>query len=789
MRHLPAFKAASAAAAGIVAGRYLEQYSIVFLSCAVATFFISAGLLFLPRERRATATAGAYLTLALTFAFNISIGLISLDQPHLEEHRFFAGTVDEIPRDSSRPSIVLTDCLAYSHEWRRISGTLIVTPHSPLPLMVGDRMFFKGRPGVVSDARNPGEFNLRDYYRLSGIAGRVFVDSEANLIQTDHGRGLSLGRDVVTPVRDCMRKKMSEFLSRDELSLAKAMVIGERMSVDKALSESFMRSGTIHILAVSGLHIGFLTGILMTLTSLLRIPRRWRFFLISPILLLYAAVVGMTPSVTRAVLMAIVILFGHFLQRRSRAVNSLGFAALVILAFSPSELFSPGFQLSFAAVISIAFFYERMSSWLGKLYPTLVERPALNSIISVSLLTLAATLGTVPLVAYYFERISLVGLFTNLLIVPLAGIFISLNFTFILLSLFLPSVASIYAAAAHFAGYLILQINSIAASFSLSSIRTGESRMLFGLLYLIWLAAVFGFGRKSVFKRLIFAILFGANLVVWASAISDHTSGRLFVLDVGQGDAIYLELPGGKNMLIDTGVRFGKYDTGSRVIVPFLKKRGVEHLDYLVITHLHSDHIGGAASVLRSLRVARFVYPAQVSHSRTWANTLLVVRALSIPSQTVNAGSVLDSGSLYRVYILHPNKKYVGESGISAKTRFNNGSIVLKVCIGNQAALLTGDVEQPVEHDLTRVYGSFLRSCILKAGHHGSATSSSQEFLDAVRARYTVVSVGQRNSFGHPSKDVISRMRLCGMKVMRTDSLGAACFLISLQKTRILSWR
>ncbi len=790
MKHLPAFKAALSAAVGIIAGRYLEHCSAIFLACAVVTFLISAGLLVLRRGGPTmSASLVTYLALALAFAFDMSTNLQSLDELNPNKYCFFTGTVYETPRDLSRPSIVLTDCFGYADGWERIGGDLILSPDSVLPLMTGDKIIVRGKPGAVSNARNPGEFNQRSYYKLSGIAGRVFIRNNAGLIHISRSRRFIFRRDVVSRVRDKMRKEMSEYLSGDELALARAMVIGERTGIDKTVSESFMKSGTIHVLAVSGLHIGFLTGILVTLVSLFRIPRRWRFFVIAPVLLLYAAVVGMTPSVTRAVLMAVVVLFGFFLQRKSRLINSLGFAALVILAFSPSQLFSPGFQLSFAAVISIAYFYERMSASLKRSHLNLVERPVLKSMISGLLLTLAATLGTVPLVAYYFERVSLVGLIANLLVVPLAGIFISLNFTLLFVSLFLPSVASVYAAAANIVGYVILQVNSLAGSWGLSSIRTGDSGLLFGLLYLFWLVAVIRFGRNSVKKKLIFAALLGANIIVCSTFFEDHASAKLYVLDVGQGDAIYVKLPGGKNMLIDAGVKFGKNDAGSRVIVPFLRKNGIDRLDYFIITHLHGDHIGGAVSVLRSLKVDRFVYPDQVSHSRTWVNTLLTVRALEIPSQTLNAGSVLDSGSLYRVYVLHPCSKYVGESGISGKTRFNNGSIVLKICVGSQAALLTGDIERPVEHELSRVYGSFLRCRILKAGHHGSITSSSQEFLDATGAEYAVISVGHNNSFGHPSSEVISRMRMNGMKPLRTDSLGAACFLVSPERTRILSWR
>lgn len=790
MKHLPAFKAALAAVAGIVAGKYLEQYSLVFLSCAVALVLISGGWLLLRRERPASNHAlAAYLALAFAFALHMSVNLNTLEEVRPGDYRIFSGTVDETPRDSSRPSILLTDCSGYAHGWHRIDGSLVLTPESRLGLMTGDRIIFKAKPGLVSDARNPGEFNLRNYYRLGGIAGRVFLRQKTDILKVRRAEDFGFRRNIIAPVRDYLREKITEFLKGDEAELARAMVLGERMGINRTLNENFMKSGTIHILAVSGLHIGFLAGILMTLASLLRIPRRYRFFLIAPVLIVYAFIVGMTPSVTRAVIMAIVVLFGLFLQRKSRLINSLGFAALIILVFSPSQFFSPGFQLSFAAVLSIAFFYERMSASISKSHPALVEKPGLNSVVSVSLLTISASLGTVPLVAYYFNIVSLIGIFTNLLVVPLAGIFISLSFTFLLFSFFFPWAASIYAAAAQIVGFSILGINSLAASFSLSSLRIGDAGMLFGTLYLVWLMAVFLFGKRSITKKSIFAVLLGANMIIWTGIFTHRDTARLYVLDVGQGDAIYVELPDGRNMLVDTGVKFGRYDAGARVIVPFLKKRGVDHLDYLIITHLHGDHIGGAVSVLRSLKVRKFVYPEQVSRSKTWINSLASVRALNIPAATVLAGTVLDSGLLYRIYVLHPNRKYVGKAGLATRRSFNDGSIVLKVCVGNQSILLTGDIESRVEHDLVGIYHEFLASRILKVGHHGSLTSSSREFLESVNPNYAVISVGAGNGFGHPSSEVLDRMKRGCVDFMRTDSVGAVCFMISPTESQIVRWR
>lgn len=799
MKHLPAFKATIFAVAGIVVGKEFPQYQFFFLAVGLCLLAASSGWFFLRRRRvSAVVAAGIYATLSFAFAFHMSTSTSSLSSTGISDCVCFAGTVEESPRDTSA-SIVLNNCYGYDRGWKRIEGELVLTPKFKTQFRTDDRIAFVGKTGTISEARNPGEFDLKSYYALSGIVGRVYLQKESNILCVYHGRGFSVHRSVVEPVRDFMRDKIKMFMKDDEAELAKAMIIGERAGIDRQINEQFVNTGTIHILSVSGLHIGFLTGMLMMMASLLRVPRRLRFFVIAPLLVLYAFVVGMAPSITRAVIMAIVVLFGLFLQRRTQILNSLGFAALVILTFRPSQFFSPGFQLSFAAVMSITFFYERILVVVRKSYPSLEEKPLVSSIVSLSVLTVAATLGTVPLTAYYFDRISLISVLANLFIVPLSGIFTTMAFTFIGLSILSNFLASVYGDATQLVGFAILQINSFLGSLRISSIRIVESGLLFALLYFFWLVAVVAFGRsplrqdstggRVLIKKTVFAILLGANIILYAGFFKAKPHAKLFILDVGQGDAIYVELPNGKNMLVDAGMKFGSHDAGERVVAPFLERRGVWELNYFVITHLHSDHIGGAASVIRRVKVDNFIYPDQLSKSEVWTKTLASVHAMRISSKIAAAGMILDSGSTYRVYVLHPNRKYTGDGGLAYRTRLNDGSIVLKVCVGKESVLLVGDIEKRVEHDLVNVYGPFLASDVYKAGHHGSNTSSSSELLETVRPRYAVISVGARNKFGHPSPEVLNEMSHEGIKVWRTDSLGAAYFRIDSETFQLVEWR
>jgi competence protein ComEC len=801
MKNVPAFKAALLAAGGIIVGRQFPGYSYLFLAAAISSSVIVLLWFLLRREHLTPIIEGCvYAALVFSFAFYMSMNSFSLSTSGSSGFKFFTGTVEETPRDTSSSTVILKNCFGYDQKWKRIEGDLVMSPSFRSNLSIGDRVIFVGKAVAISGARNPGDFNLKSYYELSGIAGRVFVKNRKDIIAVSHDGGVNVFRDIIEPVRNSLRNRIARFMSGSEAELARAMVIGERYGISKEINEQFINTGTIHILSVSGLHIGFLTGMLMIIVSILRIPRRLRFFAIAPVLVFYALVVGLVPSITRAVIMALVVLFGLFLQRKPQVLNSLGFAALVILTLSSSQLFTPGFQLSFAAVMSIAFFHQRILAMVNRSYPNLVERPLLSSTVSLSVLTIAATLGTIPLTAYYFNRISLVSVFANLLIVPLSGVFTTMTFTFVGISVLSSWLAGIFGAASQLLGFAILKVNSMLGTLSISSVMITDSGWIFALLYFSWLIAVIAFPRSSsgvnvLAKKAIFGILFGADIALYANLFSsgfiihNNPEARLYVLDVGQGDAIYIELPDGRNMLVDAGMKFQKYDIGERVIVPFLRRRGVRELNYFVITHLHGDHIGGAAAVMDKIKVDNFVHPDQFSNSQMWTNTLARVHAFKIPERIVSAGMILDSASMYRVYIMHPNRKYAGESGLSYKKRLNDGSIVLKVCVGKRSFLLVGDIENRVEEDLIDVFGSFLTSDIYKAGHHGSSTSSSAEFLKAVDPNYAVISVGANNSFGHPSQSVVDEMLREGIRVWRTDSLGAAVFRVSDDTARMVQWK
>jgi competence protein ComEC len=262
---------------------------------------------------------------------------------------------------------------------------------------------------------------------------------------------------------------------------------------------------------------------------------------------------------------------------------------------------------------------------------------------------------------------------------------------------------------------------------------------------------------------------------------------RVIFIDVGQGDAALIETPSGEKILVDAGDKTGIRDAGEKTIVPYLQKRGIDYLDAMILSHPDADHLGGVPFVLRSLRVGRVIDAGQAASSALYRDydALLQTRT----HITVKRGEYHLEISNMRLYVLHPTDDFVDADSGDGFEGANNSSVVFKLVYGRNSFLFVGDAEIPVEEDLVLQYGDFLQSDVLKAGHHGSRTSSSEEFLTAVQPHVAVVSVGKFNKFRHPSKSVIQRLKDHSIEIHRTDEEGAIVFESDGRTIRKMRWR
>jgi len=795
---IPAFRLGFLFAVGILIGAWSGVSADTAVVAAVLFLAIS---IFLFGWVRSTPLRSLFLTV-ITSLLCVSTGTMhmvlessrtpGLPDSLLKKEVTLLGEVAEAPRKvGERIRFVVEDpFLVEQGGMFQLGGDLLVTMKAGRegadPAAYGNRIAIRGRLFRPSESRNPGEFNQRQFYEAAGITWMLAARSDHAVIVLDSIGGSWVMRELVVPARRYVLDVIDSTVGGQEGELLKGIIIGERGGLSLETKTSFTAAGVSHILAVSGSNVAFIAAMVFFSLELCRMHRRVRIVCACLGVLFYMLLVGNQPPVMRATVMSIVFLTGRLFEEKPNPVNSLGIAALILLGMQPRSIFDVGFQLSFVAVFSIIYFTPKTEAVLKKIPGKTVAGRILLGVLRVAAVSLVASLGTLPLTASYFGLVSVIGLLVNIVVVPASGVSLVLGFVTVAASIFGTGVAAVYAAVNQLLLDLTLRLTLVAGNLPFAAFQTTYVEPVDTLVFYAGVALIFHLGDSVVARRLFLGFLLSLDLWVFIPRASIQQAGilRVTVLDVGQGDAILVEFPDGQTMLIDAGPRSATYDAGGRIIVPFLNRRGIEEVDVLVTTHPHADHIGGAPEVLQNIVVLRVIDCGRTSGS--WLST--EYDRLILEEQCVHTsarmGEFVEAFAGARLYVLSPS---VGEDMESAN--LNNSSVVLKLQYGKISFLLAGDAEEEAEGAMAARYRDFLKATVLKAGHHGSVTSSTEGFVSFVQPEFVVVSVGQFNRYGHPSVDVLQRFADRGSEVLRTDQEGAIVFETDGNTIERVLWR
>jgi competence protein ComEC len=631
----------------------------------------------------------------------------------------------------------------------------------------GIRLELEGTLEPFPFQRNQGEFDYGKYLALNDIQGIVTVMGLEHVHVGDRVQGNSL-LTLTYALQQSAYRTIDRLHSPRHASFLKGIIFGYRADIPPDVKQSFLDTGTIHILAVSGSNVAFVAFIFFSVLGFLRLPKKAVGGIAILGLIAYMIVTGSSASVVRATVMAIVFLCGTLLERKADVYNSISVAALLMLSWNTNTLFDVGFQLSFAAVISIVYFYPRLESLIQKIPERFKEIKGVDTVLKLFAVSLAAQCGTVPFTAYYFGRVSIISLVANLPVVPISGLNTFLGAAELMVYPVSPWMAQCYAAVNDFLVWFLLGFVRQAASVPFAYMEALHFTMAFVAGYYLLVICIFNLNVAHLRALLMIGVLVLCNYVLYAGIWQKaHQQMTASVIDVGQGDAVILEFPNGKRLLIDAGPLTQKFDAGERTVVPYLKRQGILQLEYVLITHPHSDHIGGASSILKLLRVDTLVMAVHSTVGREVKDLLEVAASRHTGMKVVRSGNQIQIDSNARVYVLYPDTNHTAEKNQ------NNSSVVIKVIYGHSSILLVGDAEVPTEQRMVPRYSTFLSSNILKVGHHGSITSSSEEFLKEVSPQTALVSVGIHNKFRHPSPFTIWRMKSHSIDIKRTDKSGA----------------
>ncbi len=590
------------------------------------------------------------------------------------------------------------------------------------------------------------------------MAGTLFLDS-VRVPASGEGDPRAR-RHTVLGARGMAQRRLRQILGR-RAATAEALLLARREGLDAEERQRFADAGLAHVLAISGLHVGVVAAALLVLGRVARLAPAPAALLAGGATILYVAFLGAPYAAARAAAQVLLILLARLLQRPSDAFALLAAAALALLALDPAALLDAGFQLSFAGTGAIVAFRRPLLERIPRRVPaTLADGLATGAV---------AFLATTPVAALHFGRAAPVGLLASLLAVPIVALTVPATALALLAS----------GASASFGRFLgggaALGLGALERVARLAAEAPGGHFTVPGDVALGALCAMIGAAVALRSRRLrprvgaIVAVGFAIDVFSAGPLVERIANGGaldIYMIDVGQGDAIAIRTPRGRWILVDTGPATPTFDAGRSRVVPFLLRHGGRGADLLVLTHPDGDHIGGAAAVLHDLRVGAVLDPAVPAGKARLRDALHAAGQDGARWYRALRGEELALDGV-RLAILAPARASVDDP-VDA----NENSIVFRLSFGRFAAIFDGDAPSDVEEDVVRARRGSLAAAVLKVGHHGSRTSSSEAFLDAVRPRVALVSVGRHNHYGHPSPEVIERLRRHGIEVHRTDREG-----------------
>jgi len=566
-----------------------------------------------------------------------------------------------------------------------------------------------------------------------------------------------------------IRKQILEFIHKaageEGDSILAAMTVGEQREIDTDVQNAFSDVGVSHVLSVSGLHIGFLLLVLKKLLQPIPLGKKSKFFILLSFIIAYCMVTAFSVPVLRAGLMFAVFLFAELKGKRYDLLNALGMTAILLLLFNPLQVFTVSFQLSFCACLGIALFENTLHC----------KKRYLNKSAALLSTTIGASLMTLPLVIYYFNKLSLISLLANFLLVPAASLIIGVSF-FSSLIAFLNAGAGLFGLG--IAGWLAtLYVHSVEwlAGLPWAKLAVATPPVWTVLVYMVLIFFVSRFilvkGRWKTVLSLLTAAVYTA--VMMCSLLLPTQNLKITVLSVNNALCIHLQTPDGRNYLIDTAESTaysgGEESSAERILIPYLRRKGIAKLDGVFISHENSDHCGGLYVLQEYAEIENIYYPDLTGYTDDFQQLLAVYREQGTACYALSQNNRLETGEL--------QWKVLNPVALAGNADENDFSMVLQLTFGDTQIIFPADISQKVEQQMIGQYD--LACDILIAAHHGSSTATSEIWLQALKPDYVVISEGGR--FPDSVEKTVERLEQYNLQAYDTDISGAVMFFVTEQ--------
>jgi len=768
---------------GIVAGKYLP-FSLLQLSIFAGVVLLAWILSeFLIRKWKLTlsvrlATVAYLLFITLTGAFWIKTDQADKKRAYESvqyldllawEELVIDGTVEQTGYTTSGKHVFVVDVnqTQFEGDLKR-EDAYKVRIYSEVEegekIRPGNQISAKIRLYEFPERRNPHEFDYGEWLYQQGI----FAHGEMHEILEIED--LETGFSWI-PLREYVQRNIEMVYSEEVAPMAKALLLGYKEEISEDTTQNFSRSGLSHIMAVSGLHVGFVVAPFWFMIPWFWTKRWGKYIgliLLTILLIGYAGLTGFSASVCRASLMAWLITYGKLFYKVRNSVNLTAGAAVILLIWNPNQLFDVGFQLSFSAVFVILLVLPEAQ----RLIPAKHRYGKAGALYSLILISIVVQAGLFPILTYYFGEFSIAGPIANALVIPVLTFAVPWGLFLSVIPAQSIQVAGVGVIPIEWSLQWVEQVaNYIGGSdWSYFSVTTGSVT-----IFLLWISIILFLSSIRIpqlrWKLLAVSLVF-LNLLMVSLIIDEmkQPSAKITFLDVGQGDAVHVETPEGKHLLIDAGRWIPGRNSGEQTILPYFKSLGVHKIDALILSHPHADHIGGVKSLIDEMEIEHIYQSDYEYDSQLYRDFMSMALKHKIPITNVFAGDLIETDENMRIYVIGPEIREYQPSNP------NNYSVSIKIQYGESSVLFTGDAEKGQEQRMAEVYGEFLKADLYKMGHHGSRTSSSTKLLEVMQPEISVASLAYQNRFSHPNREAITQVSRFSRENYFTSLDGAIVF-------------
>ena len=654
-----------------------------------------------------------------------------------------------------------------------------------IDIKLGDLIDVSGEFEEPSVRRNYNGFDYKQYLKTKKIYGTIKVDfNKIKIVKKNQIDTITL---LAHKVKNYITYASDQMFPKEISGLFVGILIGDKENITEEIEEDFKNSSLSHMLAVSGTHVSY---IILGLSFLLsNFGKRYTNIFSILFLIFFMYLTNFTASVVRACIMGIILLGSKILYRKSDIYVSMALSILIILIENPFKILDVGLILSYAGTLGIVVLYRIWSNEVK------TKNKIIKYIINTLLITCSAQIFVFPIIAVYFNNVSITFFISNLLATPVLAIIIIFGFFNIIVFFISNELGMIISIFLKMNIEILIFISHSCSNIPYANLLVITPKIIFVILYYLiillyiitkkiynikeeWqylsalekkeiliLKKIIKNKRKFIIKiiSLILIITF-VNIII----INTNKETKIYFIDVGQGDSTLIITENKKNILIDGGgnVTNKNYDIGENILLPYLLDRGITKIDYLFVSHFDFDHVGGLYEIIDKLNVDNIIIPKNESISEEEKEFTKKAKEKHIKIYRLCQNDKIYIDKNTKIDILSPLNEEIEENYI------NNNCLVFKFTYNNFSMLFTGDIEEIAEKEILKnVSKNILKSDILKIPHHGSKTSSTDKFLECVNSKIALIGVG-KNNFGHPSEEVIERLKSKNIKVYRTDLNG-----------------